>query len=192
MNTANELLHMWIMTTYPEIVLKYERYDDVVAFQPITLDCAIPTSNAEKDKGKLSSVVTYKTRYHKEDGTMMTLSFGLGEDILVNAIIGLPTFREWQLVLDISENRVFSKMLNLSFDLSFQHAATGLLDSINFTKDDFVRPIRPNPSGQALVTQLAAASTTTVCITQTDDYVILDLPAPVVIKDNSTEGKSTE
>ena len=192
MNTANELLHMWIMTTYPEIVLKYERYDDVVAFQPITLDCAIPTSNAEKDKGKLSSVVTYKTRYHKEDGTMMTLSFGLGEDILVNAIIGLPTFREWQLVLDISENRVFSKMLNLSFDLSFQHAATGLPDNINFTKDDFVRPIRPNPSGQALVTQLAAASTTTVGITQTDDYVILDLPAPVVIKDNLTECTSTE
>ena len=75
MNVANELLHMWIMTTYPEIVHKYERYDDVVAFQPITLDCAIPISDAKKDKGKLLSIVTYKTRYCKKDGTMMTLSF---------------------------------------------------------------------------------------------------------------------
>lgn len=94
MNTANELLHVWIMTTYLEIVQKYERYDDVAAFQPIILDCAIPTSDAEKSKGKLSSVFTYKTRYNKKDGIMMTLSFGLGEDILVNAIIILPTFRE--------------------------------------------------------------------------------------------------
>ena len=95
---------MWIMTTYPQIVYKYERYDDEAVFQPITLDCDVPTSDAEKETNKLSSVVTYKTRYYKKDGTMMTLSFGLGEKILVNVIIGLPTFREWQLVLDVDES----------------------------------------------------------------------------------------
>lgn len=60
-----------------------------------------------------------------------------------------------------------------------------LPNHINFTKENFVRPIRPNPSGQALVTQLAAASTTSVCITQTNESVILNLPAPVVIQYNT-------
>ena len=94
MNTTNELLHMWIMTTCPEIVAGYERYDDINAFQLIILDCAVPASNIKKEAGKLSSVVTYKTRYTKKDGSMMTLSFGLGESISVNAIIDLPTFQE--------------------------------------------------------------------------------------------------
>ena len=85
---------------------------------------------------------------------------------------------------------MFSKILNLAFDLSFQHAATGLPDTINFTTDDFVRPIRTNPSGQVLVTQLAATSTTRVCITQTDDSVVLDLPAPVVGTDKPPRGRS--
>ena len=35
MNTANSLLHMWIMITYPEIVLSYERFDDDQSFEPI-------------------------------------------------------------------------------------------------------------------------------------------------------------
>ena len=94
MNTANEILHIWIMTTYSEIVTGYEQYDDANAFQPITLDCTVPASTVKKEAGKLLSVVTYKKRYNKKDGSMMTLSFRLGESISVNAIIGLPTFRE--------------------------------------------------------------------------------------------------
>jgi len=85
MNTGSLLLHMWIITTYPEIVESYEQFDDAVPFQPIMLDCAIPASEAEKDTGKLSAVVTYKTQYKKSDGSMMTISFGLGEAIKVNA-----------------------------------------------------------------------------------------------------------
>ena len=33
-NTANSLLHMWSMTTYPDIVLSYERFDDDQPFKP--------------------------------------------------------------------------------------------------------------------------------------------------------------
>ena len=69
---------MWIMTTYPEIVASYERYDDDKPFQPITLDCIVPSSAAEKDSSKLSAVVTYKTRYTDVEGDMVLLSFGLG------------------------------------------------------------------------------------------------------------------
>ena len=32
MNTANLLLHQWIMTSYPHIVDSYEKFDDNVPF----------------------------------------------------------------------------------------------------------------------------------------------------------------
>ena len=78
MKTDSLLLHMWIITTYPSIVECYKQYDDAIPLQSIMLDCAIPASDAEKDTGKLSVVVTYKIRYKKSDGNMMTISFGLG------------------------------------------------------------------------------------------------------------------
>ena len=79
------------------------------------LDCAIPASESEKNTGKLSAVVTYKTRYKKSDGNMMTISFGLGEAIKANAILGLPIFHEIKLVPDIDASRVTSKVLGIYF-----------------------------------------------------------------------------
>ena len=104
----------------------------------------------------------------------MSLSFGQGETILVNAIIGLRILREWQLVLDVSESQVFSKVLDTNFDLSFQHASSGLPADITFSKDDFIYPICPNSSGNTLVTQLATTTATSVIIKESDDTVVLD------------------
>ena len=94
MNTCNLLLHMWIITTYPAMLLSCEQYDDVSPFQPITLDYAISAYEAEKNTGKLSDIVTYKTRYNDKEGNMLILSFGLEESVTVNAILILPTFRD--------------------------------------------------------------------------------------------------
>ena len=116
MNTGNSLLHMWIMTTYPEIIASYERYDDDEPFQPITLYCEVPSSAAEKDTSKLSAVVTYKTRYTDVNGDMVLLSFCLGEAISMNAIIRLPTLRSWKMVLDVGENKATSMTLNQYFE----------------------------------------------------------------------------
>ena len=89
------------------------------------LDCVIPASEAEKDTGKFSAIVTYKTRYKKSDGNMIRTSFVLGEVIKVNVILVLPIFCEMKLVLDIDTSRVTSKLLGIYFDLYFQNAATG-------------------------------------------------------------------
>ena len=115
MNTRNSLLRMWMMTTYPEIAASYKRYDDDKPFQPITLDCAVPSLAAEKDTSKLPVVVTYKTRYTDVKGDMVLLSFGLGEAISVNAILGLPILRSWKMVLGIDKNQANSKTLNRYF-----------------------------------------------------------------------------
>ena len=171
MNTGNSLLHMWIITTYPEIVANYECYDDEKPFQPITSDCAVPTSAAEKDASKLSAVVTYKTRYTDVKEDMVLLSFGLGEAIWVNAIIGLPTLRSWKMVMDIDKNQVNFKTLNRYFDLSYHHVATGLPSGITFSSDNFIRPSRPNNIERAIATNLLTTTTKPIVLTSVEDGV---------------------
>ena len=77
----------------------------------------------------------------------MTISFGLGEAITVNTILGLPTFCDLKLVLDIDDSCVTSKVLGIYFDLCFQHAATGFPTGVTFSKKDFVRPPRQTTTG---------------------------------------------
>ena len=107
----------------------------------------------------------------------MTISFGLGESISVNAIIGLPTLKEFKMALDADSGIATSKLLNKEFILSFQHVASGFPDGVIFDKADFVRPRRQTAIGLAL---LCAASTA---------VAILPLESStqptVIIKDNS-------
>ena len=158
MNTGNLRLHQWIITKYPHIVEKYEQYDDVKPFRPITLDCALPASEAEKTAGKLTAVVTYKTRYFDSQGKKLTLSFGLGESIQVNAIIGLPTIKEWKLVLDVDGKIATSKEIGIDFDLCFQHAATGFPEGISFDPATFVRPQQVTNMGLSLLAKAASVT----------------------------------
>ena len=175
MNTGSLLLHMWITTTYPSIVECYKQYDDAVPFQPIMLDCAIPASEAEKDTGKFSAVMTYKTRYKKSDGNMTTISFSLGEAIKVNAILGLPTFRDLKLMLDVDAYRVTSKVLGIYFDLCFQHAATGFPQGVTFSKEDFVRPPRKTTTGLSLLAHCAISNTTMVTSAIKDKTIVVNI-----------------
>ena len=157
MNTANLLLHQWIMTSYPHIVDSYEQFDDNVSFQPIELDCAIPNAESKQNCNRLTAVVTYITNYIKPDGSNMKLSFGLGESISVNAIIGLPTLKEWKMIMDMDSGIATSKLLRREFPLTFKHAASGFPDDVTFVQDKFIIPLRHTPSGLALLCQ---ASTT--------------------------------
>ena len=49
MNTGNLHLHQLIMTQHLYIVERYEQFDDEHPFRLITLDCAVPQSEAEKN-----------------------------------------------------------------------------------------------------------------------------------------------
>ena len=100
-NTGSLILHQWIISQYPEIVASYEQFDDSNPFIPISLDCVIPSQQAEKQASKLTAVVTYKTCCQDKEGNKITLSFGFGLVIKVNDIVDLPTFRKWKLILDL-------------------------------------------------------------------------------------------
>ena len=107
------------------------------------------------------AVVKYKTRYVDKDNKPLTLSFGLGAAIRVNAIIGLPTFEEWKIILDVDSKHASSKLLNCYFDLCFQHAATGFPQGITFNPSTFVRPHRPTNPGLSLLARAAVLNEST-------------------------------
>ena len=157
MNTGSLNLHQWIITTYPVIVASYEQFDDTVPFQPIGLDCAVPSADYSAISNQLTAVVTYKTRYVDTAGAPVELSLGLGKAITVNAIIGIPTFKTWKLILNLEANRATSKTLGVYFDLCFEHAAKRLPKDVIFDSINFVRLPRPSPTGLALLTQCTTA-----------------------------------
>ena len=108
----------------------YKHFNDAQSFQPIESDCAVSNSESNKNCNKLTTVATYKTRYFNSVGKQMTISFGFGEFVSVSLIIGLPTLREWKIVLDVDGGIPFSKLLNINFDLAFQHDTSGFPDGI--------------------------------------------------------------
>ena len=77
-STVSFHLYQWIITQHPHLVNNYEQFDNINPFGPITLDCAVPQSEAKKTTGKLTAVVTYKTRYMDNKRNGLKLSFGLG------------------------------------------------------------------------------------------------------------------
>ena len=128
---------------------------------------------AEKDSGKLTVVVTYKTRYHTSNGEKITLSFGLGEAIKVNTMLGLPTFRALKLVLDVDDAKVTYKLLSIDFELCFQHAASGFPAGVKFDRSNFVRPIRKNTTGLALLAHCAESTLPTGVSSADNNGVII-------------------
>ena len=143
MNTGSLNLHQWIITTYPTIVASNEQFDDASPFQPVGLDCDVPSADSSAVSNQLTAVVTYKTRYVDKTGAPKELSFDLDKAITVNNIIGFLTFKTWKLILDLEANRATSKTLGVYFNLCFEHAAKGLPKDVIFDSINFVRPPRP-------------------------------------------------
>ena len=153
MNTGNLLMHEWIMTTNPGIVCSYEKFDDENPFEPLSLACAVSIEDITATYGQLTSVVTYHTQYRDKNGVSIKLAFGLGAEVAVNAIIGLPTLRKWKASIDIGNNNFISSLLDLFFPLFYEGADSGLPSTVAFKKEDFVRPRPITAIGRAFVVQ---------------------------------------
>ena len=105
MNTANLLLHQWMNTNHPETVVFYEEYTDSNLVVPLKLDCAIPTNEDTNNcNGQVTAVVTYRNCYILPNGDHITVTFGPGKDMQVNAILGITQLKEWRMVLDLNDS----------------------------------------------------------------------------------------
>jgi len=165
MNVGNLRVHHWIITNYPAVVEEYIQFDDENPFDPIQLECAVDDAHlmADNSVGKLTALVRYKTRYTDEHGTQLTLSFGLGSDVAVNAIIGIPTLKTWGCSICFISNTLQCTHIRKRLPLSYGVANMGLPSSVQFsTETDFQRPRQQTNVGRAFVIGLdddAAAMT---------------------------------
>ena len=91
-------------------------------------------------------------------GNGLLVVIGLGESVTVNAILGLPTIREWKLVLDVDDGKAMSKVLGIYFDLDFQHATQGFPQGVSFNKNQFVRPPTKTNASLALLNRVSTSN----------------------------------
>ena len=141
MNTGNLLLHQYIITQHPSIVAEYIQYDDKDPFDPIKLQCAVDDAGLNaSENGKLTAIVRYHTPYKFVDGSPVLVSFGLGKDVAVRSILGLPTLRQWQSSIDFASNKLVCPNLQRRFDLQYERAQQGLPEGVTFNRSSFQRP----------------------------------------------------
>ena len=108
------------MTAYPHLVAEYIQYDDAAPFEPLQLACAVKDYETVSSMyGTLTAIVRYWMRY-KVDNKLITLSFGLGSDVAVNSILGLPTLRQWGKILNFADNKFLAPKLNKQFPLHYE------------------------------------------------------------------------
>ena len=96
--------------------------------------------------GKLTAIVTYNTCYTHSNGEPVFITFFLDATVSVNAIIELSTLIAWKNILDLDENKAFSKTMQLWFPFSFLDASPVLpVYSSYFSASGLVRPNQQTP-----------------------------------------------
>ena len=110
-------------------------------------------SSKEFESGKLTDTVTYNTSYNHSNGELVCITFGLVATVSINAVIGIPTLTAWKMILDLDENKAFSKTMQIWFPF-FLYASPGLSRySSSFSASEFVKPNQNTPSGKAFIIQ---------------------------------------
>ena len=162
MNTGNLSVHKWLMTSHPHLVAEYIQFDDTNPFEPLRLHCAVEDlSKTESMHGKLTAIVRYWLRY-KNGGRNVILSFGLGDSVTVNSIVGVPTIKEWKCIFDFESHELVARGLNTKFPLVYEATTHGLPPGVMFDNADFVRPMNDTTGATALLTNAPHADTTTI------------------------------
>ena len=107
--------------------------------------------DVESNMDKLTTIVAYYTRYKSIDKLLIHLSFGLENEVAVNAIIGKPTLREWRHCVDFARDIFISEELMLQFDMEYKVIDGGLPKDIIFDNTVYVRPRTMYSAGSHMV-----------------------------------------
>jgi hypothetical protein len=121
--------HLWIMRENPDLVASFEKFDDSNPFEPIKLGGAIrhPDDYKESLHGQLTAIIRYKTPYVDHDGNPIRISFGLGNDMTVNTILGMPFIKDLGMVPNFRAGTVTCEDSSATFDISYQATSFGFL-----------------------------------------------------------------
>ena len=141
LHIGNLNVHKQVITTYPYIVKNYIEFDDNDKFEPLGINCDVDNVNeVENNVGKLTAIVTYYTLYTSVNKLSILLSFGLGNEVVVNAIIGKPTLKVCKGCVDFNNDTFISEEIMLQFDMEYKVADPGLPKNVIFDSTGCVRP----------------------------------------------------
>ena len=76
---------------------------------------------------KLTSIVRYWINGKRE-----ILSFGLRDSVVVNSLVGIPTIKAWQYLLDFNKKILITRGLNTRFPLIYEATKHGLPPGVVF------------------------------------------------------------
>jgi hypothetical protein len=108
------------MHQYPHLVSEFIMFNDHNPFEPIKLSGAVtnPDSYDIETHGQLTSIIQYFTPYLDLHNHPITISFGLGENVAVNSIIGWPAILDMNMDLSISSMTVISHTFHRNFPIT--------------------------------------------------------------------------
>jgi hypothetical protein len=114
--------HLWVMRECPDLVASFELFDDTNPFEPIKLGGAIhsPEDYNELTHGQLTAVICYRTPYSDHEGNPITISFGLGNDMTNNTILGMPLIKDLGMTPDFRAGHVTCINLPATFNLEYR------------------------------------------------------------------------
>ena len=154
MNTGNLLVHQWIMTAHPELVVDFIMYNDSNPFQPVQLLCALKNEDSTENHtqaeidiaNSLCAIVRYRTPFFYTDtDKACILSFGLGKNVTVNSILGLPQLKLWKADILFQKNLLIAHNIDQQFSLEFSETSSGLPPGVTFSESNFRNPVKEKP-----------------------------------------------
>ena len=163
--------HLWIMRENPDIVASFERFDDSNPFEPIKLGGAIrhPEDYSESMHGQLTAIIRYKTPYVDNDGSPIHISFGLGNDMTVNTILGMPIIKDLGMIPNFRARLVICEDSPATFAIRYHETCCGFL-----AEDSTTTPFSALPLGDMYPSILSSAPPPAElpiapCVEATDD-----------------------
>jgi hypothetical protein len=122
--------HLWVMRERPDLVASFEKFDDANPFEPIKLGGAIrqPEDYNESQHGRLTAIIRYKTPYADHDGNPIQISFGLGNDMTVNTILGMPIIKDLGMLPNFRDGTVTCADSPATFGIQYQETTCGFAE----------------------------------------------------------------
>jgi hypothetical protein len=164
--------HLWIMRQNPETVASFERFDDANPFEPIKLGGAIrhPDDYNESVHGQLTAIIRYKTPYVDHNGRPVRISFGLGNDMTVNTILGMPIIKDLGMIPNFRDGSVVCEDTAATFTLRYHATSCGFLADDNDAAVFSALPVTDMYPSAATSDFPSPALPDDPCVDATDDH----------------------
>jgi hypothetical protein len=115
--------HLWVMRERPDLVASFEQFNDANPFEGGAIQH--PDDYKESQHGKLTAIIRYNTPYAGHDGNPIQISFGLGNDMTVNTILGMPVIKDLGMIPNFWDSSITCANSPATFDICYHKTTCG-------------------------------------------------------------------